>query len=55
VRIAVYRLAFAGGLVVLSIGVGLWSIPAALVVAGALTAAAGVAGIYGLDANGGER
>lgn len=52
---AIYRLALAGGLGVLSIGVGLWSIPAGLVVGGACIAAAGLAGLYGQVIAGGGK
>lgn len=50
--VVVYRLALAGGVALLAFGVGLWSVPAALVVAGAAVAGAGVAGLMGLEAGG---
>jgi len=44
-RLLAYRLALAGGIAVLAFGVSLWSIPAALVVAGLSVAGAGLAGL----------
>lgn len=54
-RAHLYRLAVAGGVAVLGYGVSLWSVAAALVIAGAVLAAAGLAGLYGVDATEGRR
>lgn len=49
-----YRLAFAGGLALLAFGVGLWSIPAGVSVAGVALSGLGFAGLYGQVSPGGE-
>lgn len=44
-RLTAYRLALAGGVVVLCTGVALWTVAGAVVLAGAAIAAAGLAGL----------
>lgn len=53
-RIHAYRLALAGGVALLAYGVSMWSVPAALVIGGLAVAAAGLAGMMGLVAAGGD-
>lgn len=52
VRLVAYRLALAGGVALLAYGVSMWSVPAALVVAGLAVAAGGFVGLLGVDAAG---